>query len=321
MTQHTPPAEFAQLGLFGNFISLRGGREWHGPCPFCPGGGGVDRFRIHTDKPFPKWNWACRKCGKTGWADQLNTSLKQQLDPARLEFIRQAEAERAAARKAEILKAIEGFTVSEVWEALHERMTQENYAWWEKQGIPPAWADFWKLGYTDHKTFEHDGAFFTSPAYTIPKFDLTWKPTNMDYRLLEPPLGVGKYRPANGLPAAAFYSRPDKSALDDEVYIVEGSKKAMVVSISQDPTREAVQVIGVPSKNSWAGVEERVKDCGRVWVILDPDGQDWARKLAKGIGKNARVVELPTKPDDAFTQHGMQAHEWRGYLRYARRVS
>lgn len=316
MTQHTPPAEFSQLGLFGNFISLRGGREWHGPCPFCQG---HDRFRIHTDKPFPKWNWACRKCGKTGWADQLNASLKQQLDPARLEFIRQAEAERAAARKAEILKAIEGFTVSEVWEALHERMTQENYAWWEKQGIPPEWADFWRLGYTSEKQFEHDGQAFTRPAYTIPKFDLTWKPTNMDYRLLEPPPGVGKYRPAYGLPAAAFYSRPDKAELDDEIFVVEGSKKAMVVSIKADLS-EARQVIGVPSKNSWAGIEERVKDCGRVWIILDPDGQVWAHKLAKVIGKAARVIELPTKPDDAFLQYGMTPALWRDYLRHGRAV-
>lgn len=318
MSKQLPPPEFTSLGLFGEFLSLRNGREWHGPCPFCHAG--TDRFRIHTDKPFPKWNFACRVCGKTGWADQLNPALRQELDPAKLEYLREAERQRHAARQAELLQALQRFTISEIWEALHTRMDQQNYQWWETQGIPREWADFWQLGFINEKHFEGDGTRFTRPAYTIPKFDLEWQPKNIDYRLLDPPQGVGKYRPEYGLPAAAFFSRPDEQQFPDEVFIVEGSKKAAVVAIHQNPAREARQVIGLPSCNSWAGMDERLKECGRVWVIFDPDALAWGEKFARAIGNAARLVELPVKPDDAFVQYGMTPASWKQTLKHARRV-
>lgn len=314
---NTPPPEFATLGLCGQFVSIRSGREWHGSCPWCAG---KDRFRIHTDHPFPKWNYECRQCGKKGWADELNPALCEQIDPAKLEYLRQAERERQAARQLEILDAIKTFQVGEVWEALHTRMGQENYQWWERQGINREWADFWQLGYIKEKHFDGNGERFTRPAYTIPKFDLDWQPKNMDYRLVDPPDGVGKYRPEHGLPAAAFFSRPDEAQLPDEVFIVEGSKKAAVVAIHQDPKREARQVIGLPSCNSWAGIEARVKECGRVWTIFDPDARLWAEKFARAIGKAARLVELPVKPDDAFVQYGMTPTNWKQILKHARMV-
>lgn len=317
MSKLPPPSEFSLLGLHGEYISCRNGREWHGPCPFCQG---EDRFRIHTDHPFPKWNWECRKCGKKGWADQLNESVRETLSPERLEAIREAEEARRQARLAEIEQTLDTFTTQEIWEYLHKRMSDENYAWWRKQGIPKAWVDFWRFGYISEKKFMADNGLFVRAAYTMPKFDLGWKPMNMDYRIVDPPPGVGKYRPEYNLPAACFLSRPDKEQLDDEVFVVEGTKKAAVVAIHHDTHADTPTVFGVPSCNSWAGVEERVKDCGRVWVIFDPDATLWAEKFAKVIGKAARLVELPVKPDDAFIKYGMTSTTWKETLKYARRL-
>lgn len=317
MSRMTPPSEFASLGLSGEFIGLRGGREWHGPCPFCFG---TDRFRIHTDHPFPKWNYACRQCGKSGWADQLNPTLREEIDPAKLEYLREAERQRQAARAVEMKTALDKFSLGEIWQYLHQRMNEENYKWWEKQGISREWADFWQLGYIKEKPFENNGERFIRSAYTIPKFDLNWQPVNMDYRLLDPPDGVGKYRPEYGLPAAPFLSRPDEASFSDEVFVVEGSKKAAVVATHQEPGQQAKQVIGLPSCNSWAGMDDRLSACGRVWVIFDPDAQVWADKFARRIGQAARLVELPVKPDDAFVTYGMTPYNWKQILKHARKV-
>lgn len=315
MSKMPPPTEFASLGLYGEFSGFRNGREWHGPCPWCQGN---DRFVIHTEKPFPDWNWWCRVCGKKGWAHDLNPAFRQALDPERLKFLHEAEAARKQAQAETREKAIQKFTTQELWEELHRRLHKEHYAWWEREGIPYLWVDFWKMGYTAEKSFEFDGQFLTRAAYTIPKFDYAWKPVNIDFRLIDPPAGAGKYRGLSDLPPAPFISRPDLHGLTDEVFIVEGSKKAAVLAVHYDKEK---QMLGVPSCNSWAGVEDRVKDCGRVWIIFDPDAPSWAEKLAIEIGANARLVQLPVKPDDAFIKYGMTAPTFESYLRAARRVS
>lgn len=311
---HTPPSEFSSLGLIGRYTSVRGGREWHGPCPFCQG---ADRFRIHTDHTFPKWNWECRKCGQKGWADQLNPALREQIDPAKLEYLRQADLARQAQETEKRQRAMEKFTTQELWDELHRRMEHTHYEWWARQGIPRLWADFWKLGFIHDKVFEFEGEMHHRPAYTIPKFDLGWRPTNMDFRLLDPPVGAGKYRPLPNLPPAPFISRPDLPALTEEVFIVEGSKKAAVLAIQG---AKDTQVLGLPSCTSWAGVEERVRVCERVWVIFDPDALDKGEKFCREVGPAARLVVLPVKPDDAFTKYGMTNAVFATYLKNARKI-
>jgi hypothetical protein len=125
---------------------------------------------------------------------------------------------------------------------------------------------------------------------------------NIDYRVIDPPLGAGKYRPEPGIPPVVFIARPDLGAYhkDGRVIIVEGSKKAMVLAIHLGE-----QVIGVPACRSWAGVVEMVKSVPRVIVLLDPDAEVAAAKLTEAIGPSARRVVIPTKPDDAFLFWGL----------------
>ncbi|KKK62480.1 hypothetical protein LCGC14_3003900, partial [marine sediment metagenome] len=94
--------------------------------------------------------------------------------------------------------------------------------------------------------------------------------------------------------------------------ITEGAKKAAVTRIYGGD--KGVTVLGVPSKSDFGGVTDCVKGCARVWVVLDPDGWDRARLLARQIGSNARVVDLPMKVDDAFLHGGLTRDGWIDYL-------
>ena len=186
-------------------------------------------------------------------------------------------------------------------------MRPEHRAWWRSQGIPDKCQDFWQLGYIPSLAL---GRTINRPAYTIPKFGFDGIPTNLDYRIIDPPRDTGKYRPIKGLPIAPFVSLPncDMEKIGRDLYIVEGAKKAMVLTChkilpndSIFPYRYPPFVIGVPACNSWAGIEKDVdvkSSWDNVWIMLDPGAEKWAYRLSTTIGKHAIVVELPDKPDD-----------------------
>jgi hypothetical protein len=185
------------------------------------------------------------------------------------------------------------------FQSMNDAMTPLHRAWWVKQGIPEDYQDFWYLGMVEHKNIQLHGELVDAGlAYTIPKFDLGWRHINMDYRLANPPLSGGKYRPEPGLPPAPFFSRPDLDTLDNNglALIMEGSKKAMVTSIYLDN----LQVIGLPSCTSWAGIQDRIQAVRTKVVVLDPDAERAAAKLVTLAGSNCIRVTLPTKIDDAF---------------------
>lgn len=309
------------------------GHYWEGPCPFC---GGKDRYQI-KQRPDGEYRWFCRGCSDGKYLDVisfierlehveffeavtiLSNGQIRQATPAEIEERKRQQAQVEAERLAELARVTEKYTTSEIWQLFVSRMTEENRQWWRSQGIPDIWIDFWRLGYTPDKTFEYQDKLYHSPAYTIPKFDYGWKPTNIDYRLTTYPDGAGKYRPAAELPPAPFVSRPDMEQVTDEVVIVEGSKKAMVCTLyGVHNDNGKIHVFGIPSKTSWAGIAAKVNGCGRVWIALDPDATDCAYKLAGAIGKAARVMEMPFKPDDGFLFYGLDRKGWRELQKYAR---
>ena len=305
------PAEFLALGLDCGKFFLKRHNEWHGPCCFC---GGIDRLRIHTDRPFPHWNWECRKCGRKGWADQLNPRLREELTPElRAEYAKKNQETDATRKKAQTL-ALEKYQKSRIWEKYHKNLTPQHRAWWRSQGIPDKWQDFWQLGYVPnlalHRTINRH-------AYTIPKFGFGGEPTNLDYRIIDPPQDMGKYRPIRGLPVAPFISRP-KMPDWNEVYIVEGSKKAMVLTC-HNIMPESGLVIGIPSCNSWAGIEKMAQKWETtIWVMLDPGANEWAYHLSRALGPPAIVVELSDKPDDMVLA-GATRDDFLAYMRKAER--
>ena len=106
--------------------------------------------------------------------------------------------------------------------------------------------------------------------------------------------------------------------LHDRVVICEGAIKS-IVTRCYGIEDESISVIAVPAKSVWCGVEEAVKHCAVVWVILDPDAGSKAIELAKRIGKAARVVELPDNVDDAL-MGGMMHTDLANYMRYSRKA-
>ena len=304
----TTPIEFLVIGLdSGKFFQKRQ-NEYSGPCPFCRG---KDRFVIFTNRPFPHWNWFCRKCGRDGWADQLNPRLREELTPElRAEYARKQQESDIAKKNAQA-KALATYQKGRIWEKYHKNLTEKHRAWWRTQGIPDKWQDFWQLGQTGfalHRTINRQ-------AYTIPKFGFGGVPTNLDYRIIDPLSEMGKYRPIRGLPVAPFISRPNMPDWN-EVYIVEGSKKAMVLTC-HNIVPESSLIIGIPSCNSWAGVEKMAQKWEtKIWIMLDPGAEEWSYHLSRALGPPAIVVELPDKPDDMVLA-GATREDFLVYMRKA----
>jgi hypothetical protein len=287
------PIELTKIGCDPAAFRKVGANEYKGPCPIC---GGKDRFVIFTNRPFPHWNYFCRVCTpEGGWIDQLNKQLRDPMtDAQRQAYALQHQEETKRAEAARISRLKE-FTTAELWAELNRRMSEENHRWWKQRGIDNDWQNYLQLGYTDDKVYKVGDLLYHSPAYTIPYLRQD-KPVTMQYRLTDPQDPADKYRFENGLPAAWYTTEPNQK-LADQVIICEGAIKAIVTKMYMTHDL-ACSVLAVPSKNSWAGIVEHVKDCGRVWVVLDPDGQKLANKLGAEIGRNARVINLPGKIDD-----------------------
>jgi hypothetical protein len=296
-----PAALFARYGFDGARFVRSDRKSVRGPCPIC---GGKRRMVVFLDRPNP--NFECL-CGYTGFMDDKS------LTPDALAELK-ANAERAA-RERERERLAE-FTTAELWQECHRRLGEEQRAWWTAQGIPPDWQNFYQLGYTPDRLFVGDAGPFHRPAYTIPIFAEGWQAVNTQYRIVDPPPGCGKYRQEPGLPAAAFLSRPDLP-LPDSMIVVEGAKKAAVLCARLP---KSPQIAGLPGARSWAGLDERLAECGRVWVMLDPDAREAAYALARSIGPAARVVETPCKPDDWTLRYGATPEHFRAAFRYAKPV-
>ena len=319
----TPPAEFSMIGLDAGRFRKAGPNEWHGVCPMC---GGTDRMVIFTNRPFPSWNFFCRKCHPdNGWIDELKPALKQRQDSPeweakRTEWDRQRAA-LAVQRQVEIDQRIADLTAGEIWEAFNRRLTADSTAraWWESQGVPIDWQDYLKLGYMPEKIFNHNGVTMSCPAYTIPYFHESWAFVTMQYRLTAPPNPHDKYRFEAGLGAPYYMVRPSEP-ISGQVIVCEGAKKAIVTAAYTETT---ATVLAVPSKSGWraSGILGAVKDAERVWVILDPDAEKEARDFGEAIGPVARIVSLPVKIDDGILNYGLGKDELRQAMRQAVKVT
>lgn len=309
-----PPPELYQIGLDREHFVRADHKSWRGPCPRC---GGVRRLLIFTDHPFPKWNCQCDACGLHAWADQLEPAVRQ---PASVEERarwaernRREREERAARRQAKLME----FTASELWEALHAKLSAEHRAQWERWGVPAEWQDHLQLGWTPDKTYRGvDGDLHHSTAYTIPYFHTNFEFLTLQYRLSEPPTPTDRYRFEQGL-GTTYYQAEPANPIGERAVIVEGAKKAMVAHIYGQPD---AAVLAVPSKADFGGVVEAVKDCEVIYVLLDPDADARARKLAADIGPAARLATLPGKVDDVILGSDRGKSLFAAALRWARPI-
>lgn len=321
-TEELLPVEFNGCGIVSavRVSGYKAGGIWHAPCPKC---GGKDRVFLIERSKFTGLPLAqCRQCGTlpTGyrWTFGKKEDKLALTDEEKAYF---AEQRRKAAAEQELAAktAQAKFASDRPWLPY----VGGERVYWKSIGIPDEWQDEWQLGYCPERRYSHEGEIYCSPAYTIPKFAFGGAPVNLDYRLTKPEPGAGKYRPQGGLPPAAFINFPQRKKLSDEVFVLEGSKKAMVCSmfLHANVGYQYQQVfIGIPSQNSWADVPEMLGDCGRVWYLPDPDAitSGWADAFALAVGEHCRIVEFPEKPDDMITEHGVSWESWAQAFRYAR---
>lgn len=312
----TAPTELAQIGLQPDQFKYSDDRSWRGPCPTC---GGHRRFVIFTDHPWPMFNGYCDDCGYTLKAWEHVTC---QITDEQREFARQRAADQERIREQHRREMLAKFTVTELWQELHRRLSAEHVAQWERWGVPQEWQNYLDLGYTPDKAYyDSAGTLRHTPAYTIPYFhyDSTAQESRkfetMQYRLFEAPDPNDRYRFEHGL-NATYYQTVPTDPIGDEVVICEGAKKGIVTRVSLTD----LCVLAVPSKGSWGGIVEAAKQCGRVYVILDPDAKQNAVKLARSIGHKARIVRMPIKIDDAVIDCGLTAETFKNILKQSWRL-
>lgn len=293
------PFELTTLGLNRDAFHRAGVKAWRGPCPRC---GGHRHLLIFTDNPFPKWNAECQNCGLKAWADQFNAAVKADITPEQKRQWAEQKAREQAARDRERLAKLNEYSVGELCAHLAQRMTAEHQAWWEREGVPASWQTFLRLGYDPARKYRDlNDELCTSPAYSIPYYHTNFELMTVQYRLFNPPNPNDRYRWEQGLGTSYYQTQPD-AAIGDKVIICEGAKKAIVTTVH---TPDGYTVLAVPSKSDFGGVAAAVKDCGLVYILLDPDAGVRARKLAREVGPQARIASLPVKVDDALVRYGL----------------
>jgi hypothetical protein len=285
-------------------VAKKQGREYHSPCPDC---GGRDRMVWYGDD---KGNGFCRQCLKTFWL----TDLKQ-LDPLeRLALEQQARAnmEREKQMQAQNLKTWqEKQAYRQGW---NDALSYAAREWWHTQGIGDESISRYELGYRKYPIENaRTGERLSLDAYTIPIHDPdTWDVVNMQYRLINAPPTIGKYRQASGIPARSFYARPHTGG---DVVIVEGAKKAIVLN---QLLEDSIQVVGLPGITPSERLIDELSGYKRKWFLPDPDVQDGPIHRLTSILDNVHVVRLPVKPDDAVTGCGMGKQELRRWMQLYR---
>lgn len=313
----------SELQHFNNLpdLTYRGSGEWSSSCPKCGGAGNrhdkSDRLRLFAASGGHSARIWCRRCGHFEWADQQDTTPP---DPVKIKEAEELRREMRLQEERRLQVKIEELNQQAYWRGFHDGMQEKHRAWWRREGISDGLQDYFKLGFTERYGYYNGDTPYTSPAMTIPIFDVGWKAVNVQYRIVNPPNGVGKYRFTAGLPAPLYLTDPDNEP-SGKTLLVEGAKKAIVLYAHLG---HKFTVVAVPSKMPGQQLIERLGDCDPVYVALDPDAYiaDWGVKpavnrLVSLLKGRARIVKLPVKPDDLFTRFNGTVNDFLSFTKLA----
>lgn len=312
-----------ELSRFSNLADLqyRGNNEWSSSCPRCGGGGNrhdpSDRFRLFAADGKTNARVWCRRCGHFEWADAQET---KPLDPVKIKEAEELRQELAIKEERRLTAKIEELRRLAYWDGWHDAMQDRHRQLWRTEGIPDSIQDYFRLGYVGQRQFYNGDKPFNSSAMTIPIFDVGWQAVNVQYRIINPPHGVGKYRFTAGLPAPLYLTDPDTEPTGPTL-LVEGAKKAIILYLH---VGHKFTVLAVPSKMPGKDLIARLDKCDPVYVALDPDAyiadkgtNPAVNRVVKMLDGRARIVKLPVKPDDLFTKYGGTADDFLGFTRLA----
>lgn len=328
-----PPELQKAFGHLPGVFYKAGANEWHGPCPKCGSAGHdsstgpPDRFHMHVAEG--KWGprGKCRKCLHFEWADGNNSK------PPSAAKIKEMELQREEIEEAEAValqNRLDRFMASKLWEFYHNEMTDRDRWLWEKAGIPNDYQNLWSLGYMKH----YPSKQFNSSALTIPHFDVGGDPSNLQYRLLQPPMPNDKYRYHQGLKHPLWLAEPDKN-LTGICILCEGMKKGALVFIKfiVEPNNQQYRVVSLPSKAPAKSLYPRLSEFEKIYLVMDPDAHHFSRdnkgkvvlpsiyNMVENIeGPSVNVVTLPHKADDFFTMYGGNDRDFMQFLNHSREV-
>lgn len=288
---------------FGIQLKKTGHDEYHGACPFC--GEGKDRFIV-----WEEGNFYCRQCEKTGWINERDRQWKPAPESYKRAIARIEQQKREQAARLFTWQQHLTFNTILEW---HNSMDAMHRDYWHRAGITDDNIEYHSLGYCPSKKVKVGEQLLTIPAYTIPILDPESRQlVNVQYRLENPPPQVGRYRQEAGIPAAAFYSTPD---LDGHVIIVEGAKKAIVVSqLVQNKT----QVVGLPGITPSESIINRLRQFKTKWLIPDPGVKESQIQPFRERLERLHIVTLPDKVDDCILRYGLNFRLFRQMLKGAR---
>ena len=227
------------------------------------------------------------------------------------------EREQSELHKAQ--RAIELLRHERKWIEYHDGLTDEHgLSFWHGKGVPDWAIDYYQLGWCPDKVIWRDNFEYHTPTATIPVFAPGWQLVNIRHRLINPPDPGDKYRPDRaGIPAALYLADPDKLP-EGECILVEGEIKTIVVACNLDNPH--LSVCGLPGKTPRPDLLASLDRCDRIHILLDPDAVRQSYEIAKQLGKRARIVRMPCKPDDAFTMYDAAPRDFYAALRYGRLI-
>ena len=314
------PAEMSRWSSLPD-LCYRGKNQWTSSCPQCGGGRGgsrttmSDRFVMRGTDDRGARGW-CRQCGYFAWADE-----GAKIDPAKIAEAQVLRQEYAVREMVRLREHIAKLQKEEYWRGYHDAMREGQRALWRQAGIPDDFQDRWQLGYVPRYSDE-----IPSPALTIPYFSPGWAAVNVQYRLTNPPKPNDKYRFSYGLKPGLWLSDPDEEPTG-RCLVVEGMKKAAVVYIQLVVNAGYdIKVVAVPSKTPSESTLKELDKCDTIYLALDPDAyqktsgkESAAQRVAAALGpKRVRLVRLPGKPDDLFTECKFSPLAFTRYLSQAR---
>lgn len=327
-----PPDMAEKWGHLNHLQYKPGANEWSSECPVCgtsghnPLSGTPDRFTMFPEKKGSSARGWCRQCNHFEWVD----SDREPPSPAKIREIKEAREEQEKIEEEKLKHRLDTFMASQLWKFFHDEMTERERWMWTKSGIPEPYQDLWSLGFMKH----YPSSNFDSSALTIPHFDVGWKASNMQYRLLQPPNPNDKYRFTQGLPHSLWLPEPDKE-LKGICILCEGMKKGAVVFIKVvvEPDNQQYRVVSVPSKSPARTLYPLLNEFERVYIVMDPDAYYPSKdgrgrridpavySMVEGInGPAVNLVTLPTKADDFFVKHGGTSRDFMPFLDQAREV-
>lgn len=169
----------------------------------------------------------------------------------------------------------------------------------EQRGVPKAVAMYFEVGYRDAPW---------GPCISIP-WAVGDQVRGIQYRIMGGE-GGNRYRwdeRAHGNPT--IYNADAVSESKKPLWIVEGALKALVL------ITHGLESVALVNKSGWkAGWAGKFRH-RPVFVCLDPDAREEGQAAVVDIGGNAKLVDLPRKPDDLIVVWGWTAQALEDFAR------